>query len=325
MNNHKLILLKMDQSYDISKMSADLQWRDNIDTLGMNLSFSKAQSLEKYIPKYRCEPGDKLLLMNDTDEIFRGIVVDNGFDKYSDSINAFDFAFYLNENDDIIQFKNIRADDAIKKLCSKHGVPVGSIAGMATKIKKIYKNKVSDIMKDILEQVENESGKKYRLEMRAGKLFIEEYMTIEVKGSFKPAANLGAIDIRTTPEILSIQRSITGMKNNIIVSNGENKILAKAKNQSSVNIFGLLQEVIEVDEKTNAAKARTIANNNLKSKNKISRVIKCRMLGDDNVRSGRIMVLNIADYGIVGKYLIHDCMHSLNSGIHTMELELEEI
>lgn len=46
MNNHKLILLKMDQSYDISKMSTDLQWRDNIDTLGMNLSFSKAQSLE---------------------------------------------------------------------------------------------------------------------------------------------------------------------------------------------------------------------------------------------------------------------------------------
>lgn len=29
-------------------------------------------------------------------------------------------------------------------------MPVGSIAGMATKIKKIYKNKVSDIMKDIL-------------------------------------------------------------------------------------------------------------------------------------------------------------------------------
>lgn len=53
--------------------------------------------------------------MNDTEEIFRGIVVDNGFDKYSDSINAFDFAFYLNENDDIIQFKNIRADDAIKE------------------------------------------------------------------------------------------------------------------------------------------------------------------------------------------------------------------
>lgn len=324
MNDYKLILLKMGQSYDITKMAGGLQWRDNIDTLGMNLSFSKAQSLEKFIPKYKCEPGDKMILLNGAKELFRGIVVDNDFDKFSDGINAFDFAFYLNENDDIIQFKNVKADDALKKLCSKHGVPIGSIASMATKIKKIYKDKVSDIIKDILEQVSNENGKKYRLEMRAGKLFIEEYKNIEVQGTFKQSEKLNGIDIRSVPEITGIQRSISGMKNCIIVSTGENKILAKAKNQSSINIFGLLQEVIEVDEK-DAAKARNIANTNLVSKNKINKAIKCKMLGDDNVRAGRIIKLNVADYGVVGKFLITDCSHRLESGIHTMELELEEI
>lgn len=325
MNDYKLILLKVGKSYDITKMAAGLQWRDSIDTLGMSLSFAKAQSLEKYIPKYKCEPGDKLLLFNGDKEIFRGIAIDNDFNKFSDDISAYDFAFYLNENDDIIQFKNVRADDAIKKLCNKHGVPIGNIVSMPTKIKKIYKNKVSDIIKDILDQVTNENGKKYRLEMRAGKLYIEEYLTIEVQGSFKPAENLGAVDIRSIPEITAIQRSISNMKNNIIVSTGENKILARLKNQSSVNVFGLLQEIIEVDEKTNAAKARNVANNNLALKNKISKSVKCKMLGDDSVRSGRIMKLNIVDYGVVGKYLIKDCTHSVESGIHTMELELEEV
>lgn len=331
MDNYTLFLIKDDKKQiNITNLCGNLSWKDSIDTLGMELNVDVARNTDdKYIKGYDlAEVGDKIVLLNNDKEIFRGIIVDLGTERYSKSITAFDYAFYLNQSRTIIQFNKVRADEAIKQLCSKFNVPIGNIASISTVITKIYKdNTIADIIRDILKQATNELGIKYRLEMRAGKLYIEKYTDLIIKPLFKPAMNVVEFNPLEAIGSISKTESIADMRNSILISSSDEKssrVVAVAKDNKSISKFGLLQEVESVDDK-DIAKAKIIAQNKLKELNRIGEDISIELLGDDNVRAGRILEVNNDMFKLQGQYLVKDCTHTYQNRIHKMNLTLGKV
>lgn len=95
MDNYIITLIKNNGgSSDITKFCGNLSWKDSIDTLGMELNLEAVRNIDdRYMKGYDLiEVGDKIILLNNNKELFRGIIVDLGINRYSKSITAFDYA-----------------------------------------------------------------------------------------------------------------------------------------------------------------------------------------------------------------------------------------
>ena len=329
MDKYNIVLIKnTGKAYNITKFSSGLTWSDDLETLGTKLNFAVARNADdKYLQNYDIvETGDKVLLYNDTEEVFRGIITDTDLSRYGKAVTCFDYAFYLNQSKTVKQFYKIQASKAIIELCKAFSVEVGKIDAMNTLITKIYKDKtIAEIIKDIIEQATKETGIKYRLEMRAGKIYIVKYIEISIDPVFYTSESESFKILNAIGEITKSE-SIQEMKNSILVTSDDEKsssIKSTSKDVDNIEKYGLLQEVITVDKK-NESQAKNIANNKLKELKKKKKNITLSLLGSDELRAGRILTINNKLFNLSGKYLIKSSSHTVNNSIHNCSVTVEK-
>ena len=54
----------------------------------------------------------------------------------------------------------------------------------------MYTDKISDIIKDLLKMATEQTGKKYRLEVRENLLVIDDYEDLVIQAEYKSARNI---------------------------------------------------------------------------------------------------------------------------------------
>ncbi|WP_027399086.1 XkdQ/YqbQ family protein [Anaerovorax odorimutans] len=330
-DNYKLMLFKNDKQYNITSMIGDLSWRDSMDTLGIELTFNKAQSDEKYMKgKDIVELGNKLILTNNKTEIFRGIITDEDIQgKTGRSYTAYDYMFYLNKSKlKPIQINKETVTGAITRLSQLNGLQIYSIPQINIQVSKIYKdNTLAEIFNDLLERAIQETGNKYITEMYQGKLYIADIRDLIVTAKYKPASNLAGFDVTKAMGNISKQRNIQDMRNSIVVTSNEESnmsVYAEVNDGTSINNYGLLQETISAESK-DMPQANNIAQNKLKELNNIAESTSITLLGNDLVKSGRILKIEEPITKLSGNYLVKDCSHSYSNRVHTMDLTIESV
>ncbi|QEK11700.1 hypothetical protein FQB35_04600 [Crassaminicella thermophila] len=322
---HELFNISNNVQTNITPLVGLLQWSSNINELGERLDFDIAYNDDRYFPKNPVDIGNLIILRNQG-EIFRGIVItENKAGKDPITYTCFDYAFYLNKSKGIYQFNKVKGNKAIESILNDFNVPIGSIAPINVAISKIYNDKyISDIIKDILDIAQKETGIKYRMEMRLGKLYIEKQTDLIIKATFKLASNIAPNNVTDAIFNPTKRRTIEDMKNSIKIittNNDKTKIVTEAKDNGLINKYGLLQEVKSIDKK-DIAQAKNIAQNMLKDLGKIFEENNIEVPGDDSVRAGRILEVNEQVTGMKGNYLITDVIHTVKNGIHRMKLGL---
>lgn len=293
-----------------------LSWSDSLDTIACEISFKSLTKLDD---------GAKFLLTDsDANELFRGIITDCEEDK--DKIftySGFDYGFYLNKNDVIIQFKDIRTDTAIKQLCAKVEIPAGEICPISAPVKKIYKgNTVSDIISELLETASKKTGDKYVMRCLNGKLTIENSFR-KIDPSIQIAQNV-LIKVCDTAGSITYKRSIQDLKNSVQLVDSQEKstfVTASAKDNKNISKFGLLQHV-ETQDKDEKTSKNTIVQNLLKSLNKVKESISIEFLGSDDVKKGVFLTLDYAEYGLSGEYYIKSSNHTIENKLHKVSAEV---
>lgn len=319
---HRILNISENLETDITPLVGSIQWRSNINELGDQLDFDIAFNDAKYFPQNPVDIGNVIRLVNQ-EELFRGVVITeqkNG--RQPIQYTCFDYAFYLNKSKAVYQFNKIAAKKAIEMILKDHRIPIGNISALNTVIKKIYVNEpVSDIIRDIIDIEEKETGIKYRMEMRKGKLHIEKKEDLLIKATFKLVENIAACDVAHGISNPSRKRSIEEMKNRIgILLNDQ--IIETKERQDLIRRYGVLQEFIQISNK-DRVQAKNMAQKMLEDLGKIFEENSIEMLGNDQVRAGRTLELEEPVTGMVGKYLVKDVTHRMENGIHRMSLGLE--
>lgn len=312
---------------DVTNYIRDLTWRDSIDTLGVEISFELAvNKFDKNLSfLYDITLGDPVQIINDKGEtLVQAIIVSENPNGKTTSFTAYDMAWYLNKSTIIKQFKKMIGNDCIKSLCSEIGIKV-EVSGLDTKIDKIYKDKtISDIIYDIIEQCSQFNSKKFFIEYDKGTLKVGPFKKIKVIGQYEMHKNT-FIDVAKNIGEVSLSRSIVDMKNSILVIT-QNKeavrTVGKEQDSESIKKYGMLQEVVTLDEKE-FSKANLVAKNELKKLNKITEDFSIDVLGDDNVKSGRVIDIDLPLFNLKGEYLIKESSHTVQNGIHRINLKLE--
>lgn len=289
---------------NILPRSGNLSWSSDIDTLGTELSFESLFNLAE---------GSIVSLFINNKEYFRGIIVKKSESKFTYSYVAFDYSFYL-KNEVIKQF-NTTASGAITTLLNEYGIK-NKVVNIPTKIQKIYKDEsISSVIDDILSQAEQDQGIKYFKEMQSDTLIISKLQDMRIAQKILIGSDI------------TINSSIEEMKNKIlVVVNGEdnNSIIASSEDKANQSKFGVLQEIESIEEK-DISQAKNIADNLLKSKNKIFKDTSINVLGiqgAETIRANRLMELNIKNK-LKGWYRIKSASHSLTNGNHKVNISLE--
>ncbi|WP_293958306.1 hypothetical protein [uncultured Fusobacterium sp.] len=312
----KLYVIKGEKAIDITEVSGSINLSTSVDTLGASLVFNIVRNYNdlSYIFSDEIETGDVIILTNEK-ELFKGIVVSISTTKYSRTVECLDYCFYLNKNKVIKQFDHIAASVAIKQLLQEINAPEGEISNISTSITKVYySNTIAEIINDILKQVNEELGVKYKLEFIDNKFNVNPFKKINVEFRYKQTGNE------------TINESIQDMKNRILVTSNEQEsteILAIAEDTKNIEKYGSLQEIINVDPEQKEAKVRNIAKTKLKELNKVFKTVSLEGFGDDNFRAGRVVYLNNSKLKLFGEFLIKSCVHTWRKGEHIVNLEVE--
>jgi hypothetical protein len=237
---------------------------------------------------------------------------------------AYDFAFYLNKNETTAQFDEIMISEAIKTILTRFQIP-HEVVDIPTGVSYLYVQKtLSDIIKDLLYRAYTQLGIQYRFEMRAGMLVIEKMDTMMISAVYTNGND--DIDVsKTVGADFHVKKSMKDMKNNVLVTSEKDKVIkveAQAKDEESIEHYGMLQTVIDLNDR-DISQVRLIAENELKFRNKVSEDTKINLLGHDSVRSGRVMTFDVPLSEIKGSYLIKEDSHDVLNGIHKMSLTIE--
>lgn len=312
---------------DISDIIGNLTWRDTVDTLGVEVDFELP--INRYDKKfeflYDITLGDPIQILNAKGEVLvQAIIVSETPNGKITSFTAYDMAWYLNKSTVIKQFKKMIGNDCVKSLCKEIGIDV-EVSGLDTKIDKIYKDKaVSEVIKDIIEQCSQFNSKKFFIEFDNGTLKVMPYQKIKVFGTFEIQKDK-FININENIGGVSLSKSIVDMKNSVLViteNKGAVRTIGEEQDSKSIEKYGKLQEVVTLDEKE-FSKANLVAKNELKKLNRITEDFSIDVLGDDNVKSGRVIDIDLPLFNLKGEYLIKESNHTISNHIHKISLKLE--
>ena len=312
---------------DVTDIIGNLMWRDTVDTLGVEVDFDLP--INRYDKKfeflYDITLGDPIQILNDKGEtLVQAIIVSETPNGKITSFTAYDMAWYLNKSTVIKQFKKMIGNDCVKSLCKEIGIKV-EVTGLDTKIDKIYKDKaISEVIKDIIEQCSQFNSKKFFIEFDKNKLIVSPYKKIKVFGTFEIQKDK-FININENIGGVSLSKSIVDMKNSVLViteNKGAVRTIGEEQDSKSIEKYGKLQEVVTLDEKE-FSKANLVAKNELKKLNKITEDFSIDVLGDDNVKSGRVIDIDLPLFNLKGEYLIKESNHTISNHIHKISLKLE--
>ena len=312
---------------DVSDIIGNLTWRDTVDTLGVEVDFELPMNRydKKFEFLYDITLGDPIQILNAKGEVLvQAIIVTEIPNGKITSFTAYDMAWYLNKSTVIKQFKKMIGNDCVKSLCKEIGIDV-EVSGLDTKIDKIYKDKaVSEVIKDIIEQCSQFNSKKFFIEYDKDTLRIMPYKKIKVVGQYEMQKDK-FININENIGGVSLSKSIVDMKNSVLVvteNKGAIRTIGEEQDSKSIEKYGKLQEVVTLDEKE-FTKANLVAKNELKKLNKITEDFSIDVLGDDNVKSGRVIDIDLPLFNLKGEYLIKESNHTISNHIHKISLKLE--
>ncbi|MEK5060477.1 hypothetical protein BK126_04415 [Paenibacillus sp. FSL H7-0326] len=325
----KLLLIKNDASrtYDITPITESITWDSNLSMMSAMEFQVIWVDMERFFPKNPCDLGDVVMLMEDDEEVYRGIIVTEGRSgRAAINYTVYDYAWYLGKSKSVYQFNKIAASDAISKILKDFGMLIGKVPSMNTPIDEIYLEKSpAEIIEDILQKHERRTGKRFNAELRKGKIYFDEIKDLVVKGTFRLADNLGNRDVMSVPLEADRTRTIESMRNRVKIlierEDSQYEIAASVQNDSLIKKFGLLEDTYKIDAE-DAAKAREVARILLGRLARLQETNTLRLMGDSAVKAGRLLDVNEPITGMSGRYMIMTAKHTVSNQIHTMDLEL---
>ena len=172
---------------DITQWVSGPEARDELEALSVELTFTALRNnlYDRYMTWPGLAPGDKLKVVNHDVEVFSGVIRNVGLDG---SVTANDPGWYLTKSQIILQVSNAAADDAIRRMCAKAGIPVGVLPSLPTRITKVWTGSTPEaILQDILAICSAETGKEYKRRVKNGALQVTELPTTPMVAYHKPA------------------------------------------------------------------------------------------------------------------------------------------
>ena len=111
-----------------------LKWQDDITNVFISFEFETTEILE-------CGDWIELFETDNSETVFYGLITKVTQTNVNTYIyNGYDYGYYLEKNNTVIQFTDATLFNAIKEICVRGKLRMGQVTNIEQKITKIYKN-----------------------------------------------------------------------------------------------------------------------------------------------------------------------------------------
>ena len=306
---------------DISQLVVSLTWETQIGDQPGKLSFKYVDDGKTYFAE-----GSKIAVTDDNVGMFSGFIFTR--DRTNDiaiEITAYDQMRYL-QNKDIMNLPIMTANQVFEKICKEQKLIYKTIHASNYKIAgRLHDNKsYYEIMQTAIDETLAKSGQWYMIRDNFGVL---EF--VDLKKLLTPLI----IGDNSLLMSYSFKSSIDEDTFNQIKITKDNKATAKrdvyvAKNNDTINRWGTLQYYESAKEDATDAQIEAKAVQLLALKNRPTRSLSLKCLGDKRVRAGNGIILSIdalknEDLAENQSALVYSCSHTIEKDKHTMDLDVE--
>lgn len=240
--------------------------------------------------------GSVVVLKIDGEDFFNGYIFTTSIDESGQtSITAYDQLRYL-KNQDTIYYKDKTASQILEDICKKNNLFCKIIHPSNWKVLPFLYEKKSmfDIIKQSLDETFTMENKKYIIRDNAGHI---EFLNIE---NLKTNLQIGTSSVMTN---FSYEKSIDEDTYNVVKMIRDNKETQKrdmwiTEDSNSVQKWGKLQFLYEVDEQANKEQIKELGENILKVKNRETKSLDLSIIGFYKLRAGdgiKIIIDNLID------------------------------
>lgn len=317
------------KTYDISDLVDGIQYTTLLEGQPSKLTFTMQKNPTD---TFSLQNGNLIQFYRDGKGIFKGYVFDLGTDATETfKVTAYDQMRYL-QNETTTCIKNSPVSDVFVNLCKNNGIPASNLKVVApcdfVCPKKIYEGQsLYTILKDQITKANIASGgKKY--------WFIRDnfgVLELNELGNCKTDLVIGEKSLLSSYQFsISIDKN-TYNRFKIIKKDAPNAYVVE--DSGTQKIWGMLQKVINAEENMNKAQMTKLGNQYLIRYNRETRTLKLSALGDDDVRGGTGVKINIPQlqtYKIVDNKQTTEFLdmwvlgatHNFKKDMHTMELDI---
>ncbi|TCJ01488.1 XkdQ/YqbQ family protein [Cytobacillus praedii] len=270
--------------------------------------------------------GDIIRITDGKNKVFYGYIFESSISADSKlSILAYDQTRYLMSNDTFV-FAATTATAGIKKIASDLQLKIGTFEETGYKVPAVVEDdkKGLDVVSKFLDSTLIATNRNY--------VFFDDFGSLMLKNieNMKIAADDFYIGEESLLFDFNYKKSIDSETYNRVKLVQDNKDTGKrevyiAQDSQAIANWGRLQYFQKVDEKMTSAQIKDLLDRLIKLRNRETKSLKIDCLGHWKVRAGSFVLIYIEKLGIKEYFLVDECSHKWNEGIHTMNLDLKVI
>lgn len=270
--------------------------------------------------------GNVIRVMDGKSKVFYGFIFEVGFGTDSAvTIKAYDQLKYLMFNDTFV-FSSTTASAAIKKIATSAKLKIGTFEDTEYKVPALIEDdkKALDVAMKFLDSTLIATNRNFVLFDDFGSLALKNINNMKI------AADDFYIGEESLLFDFDYKKSIDKETYNRVKLVHDNKKTKKrevyiVQDSASIARWGRLQEFRKVDENMKPAQIKDIAERIIKLRNRETKTLSLECLGNWKLRGGSFVMVYIEKLGVKEYFLVNECTHKWNGGIHTMSLEVKTI
>lgn len=276
--------------------------------------------------KYPINSGDTVRIVDDKDKVFFGYVFEVGIKKDSTiSVKAYDQLKYLMYNDTFV-FSATTATAGIRKIVTDAKLKIGKFEETGYKVPALVEDdkKALDVATKFLDSTLIATNRNFVLFDNFGALDLRNINNMKIPADtfFIGEGSLlfdfdykKSIDEETYNRVKLVQDNKKTSKREVYI----------AQDSASIAKWGRLQEFKKVDENMKPAQIKDILERMIKLRNRETKTMSLECLGSWKVRAGSFVMIYIEKIGVKDYFLVNECDHKWEQGVHQMSLELKVI
>lgn len=296
-------------------MVSEITWSGSVEEVARKLELNFLFPLhDHYAPKVYPNIGEQLFLYDDNHtELFQGRVFYNERlgEQGTIQITAYDDAIRLAKSKGTYNFKGKTAEAITKIVCNDLGVEIGQLAHTGIPQKMLCNGMgMYEIVSNAYAGASKQNKKKYSINMRQGKLCVDEIGKEEVTTTISSDTNI----IES-----SYSENAEEVINRVKIYDEQDQYLGVVEDKELIDLVGVFQDVYTKEQDKQAG---TVASNMLQG---IEQSIEMTTLGNVEYRSGKLVNIEDSVTKQLGLFLIVSDSHSWSGGQYRTNINLEVV
>ncbi|MDY3359020.1 MAG: hypothetical protein SOY04_01245 [Clostridium celatum] len=308
------VLLKNKTGFiDVTHMISEITWSGSEDEVARKLELNFLFPLhDHYAPKIYPNIGEQFFLYDDNDvELFQGKVFYN--EKLGEQgtiqITAYDDAIRLAKSKGTYNFKGTTAEAITRIVCNDLGVEIGELAPTGIPQKMLCNGDgMYEIISKAYEMASKQNKKKYSIEMRQGKLCVDEVGKEALPHNITSNTNIMES---------SYSENAEEVINRVKIYDEQDQYIGVVEDKELINLLGVFQDVYTKEEDKQAG---TVASNMLRG---IEQSIELTTLGNTSYVSGKLVNVEDSATKQLGLFFIVSDSHSWSDGQYKTNLNID--